>query len=332
VKRIRIAQIGIGHDHAAGIFADMAGMPDLFEIAGWYVPEEEKTAFAGNMTALQGYPELTLEAILEDPSIQAVTVETEEKNLCRFALLAAKRGKHVHMDKPGGMDPQEFETLVQEAKRQGTVLHLGYMYRYYPAVQELLQLAQDGEYGRLLSVEGQMNCWHNPEKRRWIAGLPGGMMFFLGCHMLDLVVQFMGMPLRVTPLNQRTGRDGVDAADYAMALLHYPSGPSLIKACDTEKGGFGRRQLVLCFERCTVELKPMELLFADGDVEATVTVFKNGVKVPGVSRTLRWHGRSEPMMRGFAAIAAGEKENPWTPDYELRLYELLRQCCSETDA
>ena len=283
------------------------------------------------MTALQGYPELTLEAILKDPTIQAVTVETEEKNLCRFALLAAKRGKHVHMDKPGGMDQQEFETLVQEAKRQGTVLHLGYMYRYYPAVQELLQLAQDGEYGRLLSVEGQMNCWHNPEKRRWIAGLPGGMMFFLGCHLVDLIYRIQGMPKRVIPLNKATGADGVTAQDFGMAILEYENGVSFAKSTAEDVGGFDRRQLVVSGTKGTVRLMPLEMPWDEND---RLNLYTNVTEYTG----LDWfnkgtttksapYDRYSNMIEDFALITLGKRENRYSYDYELEAYKLVLQCC-----
>jgi hypothetical protein len=33
------------------------------------------------------------------------------------------------------------------------------------------------------------------------------------------------------------------------------------------------------------------------------------------------------MMRSFAAIAMGEKENPYSLDYELTLFRTLLACC-----
>jgi len=37
--------------------------------------------------------------------------------------------------------------------------------------------------------------------------------------------------------------------------------------------------------------------------------------------------RYNTMLRNFAAYVRGEKENPYTPDYELKLYKFLLRCC-----
>ena len=138
MAKIRIAQIGIGHDHAKEIFPALCGLEDCFEVVGYALPECEKQNpdFQKYIQrAFDGHREMTVEEIMEDPTITAVAVETEEVNLSKYALLAAKHGKHIHMDKPGGMNPAEFEELIRVAKENHVVLHLGYMYRYNPCVQ-----------------------------------------------------------------------------------------------------------------------------------------------------------------------------------------------------
>ena len=37
--------------------------------------------------------------------------------------------------------------------------------------------------------------------------------------------------------------------------------------------------------------------------------------------------RYDPMMTGFAQIVRGERENPYTPDYELELFKLVLKAC-----
>ena len=50
---LRIAQIGIGHDHASGILKELKKQKDIFEIAGIYLPEEEKAKLQGLPTCLE---------------------------------------------------------------------------------------------------------------------------------------------------------------------------------------------------------------------------------------------------------------------------------------
>ena len=62
------------------------------------------------------------------------------------------------------------------------------------AVLRALEQVRSGKLGRLLSAEAQMNCWHPNAKREWLGQYNGGMMFFLCCHLVDLVHLFMGDP------------------------------------------------------------------------------------------------------------------------------------------
>jgi hypothetical protein len=39
------------------------------------------------------------------------------------------------------------------------------------------------------------------------------------------------------------------------------------------------------------------------------------------------YDRYDDMMRSFAEMVRGEKENPWTYDYELKLYKTLLKAC-----
>ena len=113
MKKIRVAQIGTSkYSHGNGVFDTIKKYPKLFEIAGYNFPENEREKFPGNMKAFEGYSELTLEEILTDETIEAVFVETEEIYLTKYAIMAAKAGKHIHMEKPGGVNHEEFAELI----------------------------------------------------------------------------------------------------------------------------------------------------------------------------------------------------------------------------
>ena len=166
--------------------------------------------------------------------------------------------------------------------------------------------------------------------REWFSSFKGGMMFYLGCHLIDLVLQIQGMPTEVIPLNTATGLEDVDSEDLGFAVLKYPHGVSVIRMGGVEVGGFARRQLVICGSERTLEIKPLER--------------STGVKYTlSASQTERYYGedghvtkaettcepfqRYEAMMYAFAQMVRGEKTNPYTLDYELQLYRLILKCC-----
>ena len=99
MRKIRIAQIGINrYSHGYDIFETLRALPEVFDIAGYALVEDEREACRDKLGIFDGFPELTLAEILADPAIEAVTVETDEVHLIKYARMAAEAGKHIHMD------------------------------------------------------------------------------------------------------------------------------------------------------------------------------------------------------------------------------------------
>lgn len=328
MSKVKIAQIGISaYSHGLEVFDSLKKANDVFEIAGYVLPENEKEKFPERISVFDGYPELTLEQVLNDTSIQAVTIETEEIYLTKYALMAARCGKKIHMEKPGGTNLKEFETLIDYVKDNNIVFQTGYMYRYNPIIKRVIKSAQNGEYGNIVSVEAQMNCRHGDDLREWLSTFKGGMMFFLGCHLIDLILQIQGMPKNVIALNRGTGMNGINSEDYGMAVLEYDNGISFAKTCDVEYGGFARRQLVITGTKKTVEIKPLERYWGK-DLFTDVTVYDaEDWNNNGVAERSELYDRYHDMMTDFAEMVQGKKKNPYSYDYELELYKLILKCC-----
>lgn len=328
MRKIRIAQIGVNYNsHGPQIFRSLCKQSDLFEVVGYALPENGHALPESRSACFEGYREMSLQEILEDKTIEAVTVETDEIYLTKYAKLAVEAGKHVYMEKPGGIDLAAFEALIDTVKQHGNVFHIGYMYRYNPMVIDLLARIRRGELGEIISVEAQMNCHHTDEVRKWLGGFPGGMMFYLGCHLVDLILQICGQPQEIIPLNCSTGVGGIDSVDYGMAIFRYPRGISFAKTSAMEYGGYLRRQLVVTGSLGTVELKPFEY-----GSEAHMYTDMRESRVhrwgdPGVQTTSPEYDRYDSMVAAFAAMVRGDIVNPYTPDYELELYRTLMTCC-----
>ena len=333
MKKIKIAQIGTSqYSHGSFIFDSLKKNSDIFEVVGYHFPENEREKFPDRMPCFEGCRELTLEEIINNPEIEAVAVETEEIYLTKYAQMVADSKKHIHMEKPGSVSLTEFEKLIETVKKNNTIFHTGYMYRYNPYIMELKEQIKKGELGDIISVEAQMNCIHSLETRQWLENFPGGMMFFLGCHLVDIIYSIKGMPKKIIPLNKCSGVEGVTAKDFGMVVFEYENGISFAKTSAVELGGFERRQLVVSGTKKTVEIRPLEWDVGNGNQVAERYVRENR----------EWHqftqketsvanDRYDPMMRSFAEMVRGEKENPWNYDYELELYKLTLECCGKKD-
>ena len=332
MKKVKIAQIGTSiNSHGNQIWKSLNKQSDVFDVVGFAFPENEREKFPTQMKAFEGYREMTVEEILNDPEIEAVAVETEEIYLTKYALMVAKAGKHLHMEKPGGIELSDFESLVEILRAKELTFSTGYMYRHNPKIKEALQRIDNGELGRIYSVEAHMDCKHKPEIRQWLEALPGGMLFFLGCHLIDLIYRIQGEPDEIIPLSCSTGIGDIHTEDYGLVVYKYSNGVSFAKTCDNECGGFLRRQLVICGEKGTIEIKPLEVGVDGGQYTVSNECFDDSGKhwsTPWETSQSEVHDRYDGMMRNFAEIVRG-KENPYSYDYELNLYKLVLRSCGK---
>lgn len=338
MKKIKIAQIGAGHDHADASITTLKRNSDIFELVGYaIVPEDEKNPYGYEMhkNAYDGVPLLTVEEILNYPELDAVCIETEDRALTKYALSAAEKGLAIQMDKPGGIDDEEYDRLIELVKEKKLVFHVGYMYRYNEAVMKVKEDIKSGKLGEIYAVEAQMNCYHAPIKRNWLIDYPGGMMYFLGCHLVDLVYGICGMPEEIIPLSTSIGSEGVTAEDFGMAVFKYKNGVSFVKSTAVELGGFERRQIVICGTKGTVEIRPTEHAVTDrADLFSAQTT---GVRetysydwcAKGEYHDTEVVGRYDAMFRAFAEYVNGEKENPYDYEYERTVHKLVLKACGK---
>ena len=265
MEKLKIIQIGVCHDHGTSAFNSILRQPELFDVLGFAVTPEElenEPDLCNQIIAEyrdgRGIKMYTVDEALALPDSEAAVIECREQYLNKYAIMAAKRGLHIYMDKPGGWELSEFEMLVDEVKKRKLAFSIGYMYRFNPKILEIEQRIKNGEIGEVYCIEAHMDCEHNVSNRQRLADFPGGMMFFLGCHLIDLIYHIQGEPDEVLPMNCCTGFDGVTADDYGMVVYRYKNGISFAKSCAKECGGYMRRQLVVCGSKGTFEIKPLE--------------------------------------------------------------------------
>ena len=331
MKPIKIALIGVNENsHYHQVLSRICQLTELFEVVGIAFPENEKERLPKNCARYAHLPELTVEKIMNDPTIEAVAVETDEIYCTKYALLAAKAGKHVHMEKPGGRELADFEELIATVKEKNLIFCPGYMYRWNPYIMELMEAIERGDLGEIISVEAQMSRTDTVEDRHWMGQFPGGMLFFLGCHLLDLIYRIQGQPKNVIPLSRSTGLDGVASEDFGMAVLEYEHGVSFARVVATELGGHRRRQLVVTGSKATWELMPLETGPEAAMVTGRTIYTERKWGHPGEKSTCEPFDRYIDMLTNFAQSVRGEKENPYSPDYELEVYKLLLRCCGVT--
>ena len=328
MKKIKIGQIGIGHNHGEGKMLAVQKFPELFEVIGYAEENEKWVEKRGNLPCYKDLPRLSVEEIIEKSD--AILVECDVWNLTKVAKMCVEAGRHVHIDKPASGTLAEFEELLNIAKEKNLTVQMGYMYRYNFAIQKLMDMINSGELGEIYQIDAEMSTYHSKEYREWLKKFKGGSMYIFGSHLIDLVVSILGKPEKVYPFIKQTGFEGVYSDDNNFAVLEYDKAIARITNLSVEVNGWGMRRFAVMGSKGTVEIKPIEL-----NVEMTKSTtdiasnayqdMKEKVDIKDVPTLSRY----DEMMKDFYKSVIGEKENPYSYEHELAVQKTLCRVVGE---
>ena len=254
--KIKYGQIGVGHAHANKI-AVYRQSPD-WEVVGVVESDPELRRRAEKDPLYRDLPFMTREQLFNTPGLQVVGVETLVRDLLDTAETCLAAGMHIHLDKPAGESLPQFQRLLDEAARKHRVVQMGYMFRYNPAVLMLREFLKNGWLGEPFEVHTVMSKVVPPSDRRTLAEYPGGIMFELGCHVIDLVVSALGKPDSVKSFARKVGPQDDRLLDNMLAVFGYPRALASVKASAVEIDGGERRHFVVCGREGTFHIQPLD--------------------------------------------------------------------------
>ncbi|MBQ7821892.1 MAG: Gfo/Idh/MocA family oxidoreductase [Clostridia bacterium] len=328
MKRIKIGQIGIGHNHGEGKMLAVRKFPELFEVIGYAEEDEEWVKKRGGLSCYRDLPRLGVEEIIERSD--AVLVECDVWNLTKVAKMCVDAGKHVHIDKPASGTLAEFEALLDTAAQKELTVQLGYMYRYNFAIQKLMEMIRSGKLGEIYQIDAEMSTYHSKEYRQWLKHFKGGSMYIFGSHLIDLVVSILGEPCKVHSFIKQTGYEGVCSDDNGFAVLEYEKAIARITTLSVEVNGWGMRRFAVMGSKGTVEIKPIELAVqmyvSTTDIaENAYSDMREKVDVNDVPTLSRY----DQMMKDFYSSVIGEKADLYPYSHELAVQRTLCRVVGE---
>ncbi len=253
---IRVGQIGVGHAHATklSVYRDS---PD-YEVVGIVEPSAELRQSVSQHPAYRDVQWMNEEQLLNSKDLQVVLVETHVRDSLATAARCIAAGKHVHLDKPAGDSLSAYRELLAQAEQRRLMVQMGYMYRYNPAVLLLREFLNHSWLGEIFEVHTVMSKVVGGEDRTQLAEFTGGMMFELGCHIIDLVVGVLGAPDKVTPYAQHASLRDDRLLDNMLAVFEYPRATATVKTSAMEVEGFSRRHFVVCGTKGTFHIQPLD--------------------------------------------------------------------------
>ena len=168
----------------------------------------------------------TVDELLErEPHL--ITVAVPHDIAGAIAIRCLEAGANVLIEKPLGRTLDEGSAIAAAQQRPGQ-LTVGFNYRFFAGVRELIEDVRAGSFGVLTKVSitlghggspGDEKTWKLDRRR---AG--GGCLIDPGVHALDLLLQILGPDLRAHSLATWSGFWGTGIEEEARATLVTPEG------------------------------------------------------------------------------------------------------------
>ena len=195
-KKLRVAILGTSS------FAEVCHIPGILshpnaEVSTIYGRDAEKAKSLANKF---GIPNATddLEALCDDPKIDAVTIASANSVHASQAIMALNHGKHVFCEKPLAMNNSEAAAMLKAAKLSGKIHQVAFTFRYNYGIRELRRRIAAGDIGTPFQTRIQYDRWDGLAStsraswrdRREVAG--AGLLFDLGSHLFDIHRHVLG--------------------------------------------------------------------------------------------------------------------------------------------
>ncbi len=235
--------VGIGVIGCGNISSAYLAAAKRFPILNVIALSDANPAAAEARAAEFGIPARPVDAILADPAIEIVLNLTIPKAHVAVGLTAIAAGKHVHSEKPFGVNVAEGRRLIEAAAAKGLRLGCAPDTFLGAAHQTARRCVDDGLIGRPIGGSAFFMCpgherWHPNPGFYYLDG--GGPMLDMGPYYVTDLVNLLGPVARVIGTAARTrlervvsskplagSRIPVEVATHVMGTLMFASGAAV---------------------------------------------------------------------------------------------------------
>jgi predicted dehydrogenase len=167
---------------------------------------------------VQGYGDYR--DLLGRDDIQAVSVCTTDDLHVDVAVAAAHAGKHVLVEKPLAMTPEDCERIIKACQASGVILMVGHILRFDPRYLAAYAEIREERIGKLVHLFARRNNLVRNARR---LAKHTSVLFFLGIHDLDMINWCVGARPEHVYAEATSTKLG-NTPDTVLALLRFPGG------------------------------------------------------------------------------------------------------------
>ena len=172
-----------------------------------------------SILGIEGYTDCR--ELLARDDVDAVSICTTDELHVEPALAAAAAGKHLFIEKPLALTPQDCDKIISVAAGSSVKLMVGHILRFDPRYVTAREEIARGGIGDLVHLFARRN--NSIRNARRLANHTSA-LFFLGIHDLDFINWCVGAKPE-TVYAQAGSRVLRDTPDTVLALLSFPGGP-----------------------------------------------------------------------------------------------------------
>ncbi len=325
MTRTRIAIVGLGMavtPHAKGLL----DLTDTIDVAAAYTPSEARRKAFGEKFP---FPLVdSLDAILNDKSIEAVAVFTPANTHANIAERCAAAGKHVLMEKPLDITTARAERLVSACRKAGVKLGVVLQHRFRPAGMKLAEILRAGELGAIVGCSTIIRLWrpqsyYDEPGRGSFARDGGGVLISQGIHTLDLMLSLAGPISEVTGFATTTPVHRMETEDMVCAAARFANGAfGTIDATTAAFPGF-LEEIILTCEKGTAKLAGTELLVQFQDGRKVAIEADKSAGGTGADPMAFPHDYHRAVMADFADAIRNNREPKVTGEEALKVHRLI---------
>ena len=190
-------------------------------------------AFQKEFKIPKAYPDY--QSLLDDPAIDVVYIPLANHLHCEWTCKAAKAGKHILVDKPIALNLSELKKMITATDRQELHLVEGFMYRFHPQIEKVLNLIQEGTIGETRTFKSSFTFMYPPVAGHfhWTPKMGGGALYDVGCYTINSARLIFGTePVLVYAKAHLHPKYKVDAS--TSVILEFPGGKTALVDCSFE--------------------------------------------------------------------------------------------------
>ena len=190
----------------------------------------------------------SIEAMLADPAVDAVSVCTPSGAHLDPAVAAAKAGKHVIVEKPLEITTERCDQIIQACDDAGVRLAVTFQSRFHQSSQLMKAAVDQGRFGKITMGDAYVKWYRSQEyydsgawRGTWkLDG--GGALMNQAIHSVDLLLWLMGDVAEISAMTATMTHERIEVEDVAVATLRFKNGAlGVIEATTTAYPGSLKR-------------------------------------------------------------------------------------------